>query len=216
MAAYTAAQIRRAEEPLLAAGVPLMQRAADALAAEIVRLLPPRGRVLLLVGGGNNGGDALYAGQRLLRLGHDVLVVRTSSHAHEEGLEAARGAGAVFVDPDGVAEAAAGADVIVDGILGTGTSVDPALRGRARDVVAAVREARPSGRVVAVDLPSGVDPDSGAAPDGLVLPASVTVTFGGMKRGLLREPAKRLAGRVVVADIGLGETLRALADDASA
>ncbi len=74
MKAYSAAQIRAAEEPLLAAGVPLMERAAAALAREIWLLLPADrpGRVLLLIGSGNNGGDALFAGAELAAAGTAV------------------------------------------------------------------------------------------------------------------------------------------------
>jgi NAD(P)H-hydrate epimerase len=100
--------------------------------------------------------------------------------------------------------------VIVDGILGTGTSRSPSLRGAARDIVAAIIPVLDSPhrpRVVAVDIPSGVGPDDGAVPDPTVLPADVTVTFGAVKAGLLLEPGARYAGRVVLVDLGLGPHL---------
>ena len=112
---------------------------------------------------------------------------------------------------------------MVDGILGTGTSANPALRGLARDMVAGILSAidTPIGMtgltsergplVVAVDLPSGVGADDGAVPDKTVLSATLTVTFGGCKAGLLIEPASHYAGRVVVADIGLGAELERIA-----
>jgi len=65
--------------------------------------------------------------------------------------------------------------------------------------------------VVAVDLPSGIGVDDGTVPDPTVLPANLTVTFGGCKAGLLREPAANLSGRIVVADIGLGDELERIA-----
>ncbi|MDQ4138281.1 MAG: NAD(P)H-hydrate epimerase [Actinomycetota bacterium] len=216
---YSAEQVRSAEAPLLAAGEPLMRRAAAGLAAELRRVLegrPVRGdrsshrRLLMLVGPGNNGGDALFAGAELAGEGIAVDVIPTSSKMHEEGLAAAVEAGARIhpdADPDTAARMASGADVVVDGILGTGTSVDsPALRGRARELVAAVlpvldRPLRPD--VVAVDLPSGVSPDDGAVPDPVVLPADVTVTFGAVKAGLLLQPARRLVGELRLIDIGL-------------
>ncbi|HSP53037.1 MAG TPA: NAD(P)H-hydrate epimerase, partial [Cryobacterium sp.] len=110
--------------------------------------------------------------------------------------------------------AARASAVILDGILGTGTSAGPALRGRAREVVAAllpVLHGDAAPRVVAVDLPSGTGVDDGAVPDPTVLPADLTVTFGGCKPGLLREPAASLAGRIVVADIGIGAELERIA-----
>lgn len=105
---------------------------------------------------------------------------------------------------------AAGADVIVDGILGTGTSADPALRGAARDLVAAILALGRHGTVVAVDLPSGIHPDDGSVPDPVVLAAELTVTFGGCKAGLLREPGRSRAGEVRLVDIGIGAELAAM------
>lgn len=214
--AYTAAQIREAERPLLEAGVPLMQRAAAALAEQVGQILRERssssdsGRVLLIVGSGNNGGDALYAGADLAGRGDDVDIVRTSERVHDAGFQAALEAGAGTVDPAAVdAERVAEYDAIVDAIIGTGTR-SAALRGVARELVerilpALASEQRP--RVVACDLPSGIDPDTGEVPDEAVLPADVTVTFGAAKTGLLRDPASRLVGKLVVADIGLRSEL---------
>ena len=219
MEAYTAAEVRAAEEPLLAAGVPLMQRAAAALAREIRLLLPAdrTGRVVILAGPGNNGGDALFAGAELAAAGTEVTVVPTSDRLHEAGSVAATNAGARMLSAesptDAVASVAHDADVLVDGILGTGTSASPALRGRARDLVAAVLPVLAGEHppvVVAVDLPSGVHPDDGSVPDPTVLPADVTVTFGACKTGLLVAPAVDYAGRIVVIDIGLGPELERL------
>lgn len=203
---YTAAQVRAAEQPLLDAGVPLMRRAAEALAAEL-RDLAPR-RVLVLVGSGDNGGDALYAAAELAAEGVRVDLVATGPRFHAEGAAAAEDAGAHWADPSEVGTLAASADVVVDGILGTGSS--PGLRGDARHVVVEVLpalEATPRPRVVAVDLPSGIGPDDGSVPDPVVLPADLTVTFGAEKAGLLREPGSRYAGRVVLVDLGLGPYL---------
>ena len=219
MQTYTAAQIRAAEEPLLAAGVPLMARAAAALAREI-RLLIPTDRaahILLLIGAGNNGGDALFAGAELAALGNTVTLLPTSDRTHDAGRAAALEAGARMLSADTSTDAAASvareSDVIVDGVLGTGTSASPALRGRARDLVAAIRPVLTGEHppiVVAVDLPSGVHPDDGSVPDPTVLPADVTVTFGACKTGLLLEPAVEYVGRLVVVDIGLGPELERL------
>lgn len=208
---YSAQQMRDAEAPHLAAGEPLMQRAAAGLADEVRHALPVGGgRVLLLVGTGNNGADALYAGAELAAGGADVAIVTTGPRVHEDGLASALAAGAHVAPLGETASLAAGADVVVDGILGTGTSANPALRGDARTVVEAVRGVTPRPFVVAVDIPSGINPDDGSVPDPLVLAADVTVTFGGHKAGLLLPPAAGLAGRVRVIDIGLGPDLDAL------
>lgn len=233
--AWTAAQVREAERPHLDAGEPLMQRAADGLATvvrEVLRASSVRrggrpARVLLLVGSGNNGADALFAGESLARelvpTGGAVTVVPAGSRVHEEALAAALEAGAVVDDveswfgPAGVSERLAGYDVVLDGLVGTG-SRGPGLRGDALRVVQAMLGAR-AGRgaggaspvVVAVDVPSGIGVDDGTVPDPLaVLAADVTVTFGGYKVGLLVAPASRLAGRLVLVDIGIGAELARL------
>jgi NAD(P)H-hydrate epimerase len=220
---YSAEQVRRAEAPHLAADEPLMRDAAAALAAVLRTVDVPardgigsRGRIiLLLVGAGNNGGDALFAGAELAAEGANVVVVCTGPRAHEEGLAAAVRAGARLAEavPERVTALAQDADLIVDGILGTGTSAHPALRGTARDLVAAilpVLNGVPRPTVVAVDIPSGIHPDDGTVPDAIVLPADVTVTFGGIKAGLLLAPASGLAGDVRLVDIGLRPELAAM------
>lgn len=213
-AGWTAAQVREAEQPLLAAGEPLMQRAAAGLAAEVEHVLTDRGAspgsVLVLAGSGNNGGDALFAAATLADHGSRVTIVPLGSRLHEEGLAAAVTAGALqarSVDPVAVAGLVRDADVVVDGILGTGAAASPALRSPAREVVAAVLAADSRPAVVAVDLPSGLSPDDGRVFEPL-LPADVTVTFGAVKAGLLLEPGASAAGRVVLVDLGLGPHLR--------
>jgi len=212
---YSAQQIRDAEAPLLAAGEPLMQRAAAGLAREIGRVAGsvPHARILVLVGSGNNGGDALFASAVLAEGGCDVLIVPVGSRIHEDGLAAAEAAGARSADARSahdVAELAATSVVIVDAILGTGSAADPALRGLARGIVAElvpIVTAERGTRVVAVDIPSGINPDDGSVPDAAVLPADVTVTFGAHKAGLLLPPAASLAGDIRLIDIGLGAEL---------
>ncbi len=220
---YTAAQVRAAEAPLLASGAPLMRRAAAALATVIgeeLRQFATPTRVLVLAGGGDNGGDALFAAAELIersvrepaadaaRPSVDVFLAGT--RVHEAGLAAATAAGVQDVDAAEAQETDYG--LVVDGVLGTGTTGEPTLRGTVRGVVTALlpRVRAHTARVVAVDLPSGLHPDDGTSGDGLVLPADVTVTFGGVKAGLVRAAGPSLAGRVVLVDIGLGERLAAV------
>jgi ADP-dependent NAD(P)H-hydrate dehydratase / NAD(P)H-hydrate epimerase len=215
--AYDARSVRAAEEPLLARGEPLMERAAFALAEVVARELRARrgsvagGRVVVLAGAGNNGGDALLAGARLAGRGVAVTVVRAADAVHEAGLGAVLSAGGRSLgDPGGpwdqvLVGAVAGADVVLDGILGNGAS--GGLREPARSLVTEVARAVASADgggpvVVAVDLPSGIGVDDGTVP-GPVLRADVTVSFGALKSGLLLPPAADLAGRVEVVDLGL-------------
>jgi len=195
--AYRAADIRAAEQPLLDAGAPLMARAAAGLARELRAFDGP---LLVLAGAGNNGGDALFAAAELAAEGRAVRVLVLADRVHEEGLAAAIAAGATRHEVSEAVALARGA-IVVDGILGTGSAGRPALRGTARAVVEALRPLAPT--TIAVDLPSGLDADTGAVPDPAVLRAAVTVTFGAMKAGLRREPGASYAGRVVVIDIGL-------------
>ncbi|MEU9862652.1 NAD(P)H-hydrate dehydratase [Streptomyces sp. NPDC047971] len=204
--AYRVETVRAAEAELMAK-LPedaLMRRAAAGLAAACFSLLG-RGhvygaRVVLLVGSGDNGGDALYAGARLARRGAGVTAVLLGARAHERGLAALSAAGGrVAEDPY---EALAAADLVIDGITGIGG------RGGLRpDAVPVARAARGSDAVVvAVDLPSGVDADSGTVA-GEALRADATVTFGTYKPGLLIDPAREYAGALRLVDIGLGEYL---------
>ena len=183
----------------------LMQRAAAGLAAQCTALL---GRVYgapvaLLVGAGNNGGDALYAGARLAARGAAVTAVLLApERTHAGGLAALRAAGgrAVPAEEGGAPAAVRAARLVLDGIVGIGGS------GGLRPAAAALVDAVDGATVVAVDLPSGVDADTGAAP-GPAVRADVTVTFGALKPGLLVGAGVEHAGDVRLVDIGLGPHL---------
>ncbi|GAA3128443.1 NAD(P)H-hydrate dehydratase [Nonomuraea salmonea] len=175
--AYTADQIRQAEQALMAR-LPdgtLMQRAAAGLAAVCADLLGRvyGSRVVLLTGSGDNGGDALYAGQRLARRGARVGVVAAGSKTHEAGLRALLDAGGRVVDRSAIDEA----DLIIDGLVGIGVS--GALREPYAELAQQAAAAR--GQVVAVDVPSGVDASTGRV-EGAAVRARVTVTMGGRTR----------------------------------
>jgi ADP-dependent NAD(P)H-hydrate dehydratase / NAD(P)H-hydrate epimerase len=200
---YRVEDIRTAEATLMAtlpAGA-LMQRAAHALAIECAALLPKvyGARVVLLVGGGNNGGDALFAGAELAARGARVTALLLDpEHAHADGLLALDRAGGRTAGAD--AATVAGADLVVDGIVGIGGR--GGLRGAAIELAAAARDVL----TVAVDVPSGVDADTGWAGDD-VIAADVTVTFGALKAGLVVGPGAELVGEVRLVDIGLAPLL---------
>ena len=205
--AYTVAQTRELEEAAFAVvgDEVLMQRAAHGLSVSAADLLArTRGtvygaRVVILVGPGNNGGDALYAGQRLARRGCAVTAVRGLGRPHQAGLAALLGAGGRLVDGAAFDDHdLAGVDLVVDGVLGIGGR--PGLPDDLAALVAAV-DAR-SIPIIAVDLPSGVETDTGQAPTGSVR-ATRTVTFGTYKPCQLIEPAMTRAGEIQLVEIGL-------------
>ncbi|MFE2040087.1 NAD(P)H-hydrate dehydratase [Streptomyces sp. NPDC059477] len=205
--AYSVETVRAAERELMAR-VPegaLMQRAAAGLAAACADLLGRvyGSRVVLLVGSGDNGGDALYAGARLARRGAGVTAVLLSpARAHAGGLAALRRAGGRVTGVPGAEALIERADLVVDGIVGIGGS--GGLRSEAVPLAQAADRSRAA--VVAVDLPSGVDADTGEV-RGAAVRADLTVTFGTHKPGLLIDPAREYAGAVRLVDIGLGGVL---------
>ncbi|MFE9608494.1 NAD(P)H-hydrate dehydratase [Streptomyces sp. NPDC006012] len=207
--AYSVETVRAAERDLMAR-LPegaLMQRAAAGLAAACAELLGRvyGSRVVLLVGSGDNGGDALYAGARLARRGAGVTAVLLApDRTHHGGLAAVRRAGGSVAAPGAAEAAVERADLVVDGIVGIGG------RGGLRPAAAALAAVAERSRaaVVAVDLPSGVEADTGQVL-GAAVRADLTVTFGTHKPALLIDPAREHAGVVRLVDIGLGPRLPA-------
>ncbi|MFE9495382.1 NAD(P)H-hydrate dehydratase [Streptomyces collinus] len=201
--AYSVETVRAAERALMAR-LPegaLMQRAAAGLAAACADLLGRvyGSRVVLLVGSGDNGGDALYAGARLARRGAGVTAVLLApGRTHSGGLAALRRAGGSVAAPGDEARLIDRADLVLDGIVGIGGK--GGLRPDAEAVAAVVERSRAA--VVAVDLPSGVEADTGEV-RGAAIRADLTVTFGTHKPGLLVDPAREYAGSVRLVDIGL-------------
>ncbi|GGK55353.1 bifunctional NAD(P)H-hydrate repair enzyme [Planomonospora parontospora subsp. parontospora] len=206
--AYTSDQIRAAEAALMAT-LPegtLMERAAAGLAVVCARTLGGTAgrvygtRVVLLVGGGDNGGDALYAGARLAARGARVDAVLAGSRVHSAGLAALRRAGGRVLDGrfERVRALADAADLVVDGLVGIGGT------GALREPYATLARitAGAACPVVAVDVPSGVDADDGRV-EGEAVRADVTVAFGALKAGLLVDPGAGYAGRLEPVGIGL-------------
>ncbi|MGA8846299.1 MAG: NAD(P)H-hydrate epimerase, partial [Nocardioides sp.] len=197
--AHTVEQVRAAESGLLAQ-LPedaLMQRAAHGLAHAVLDLLRTAygRRVLLLVGSGDNGGDALYAGAVLARRGVQVSAWLLSGRAHERGLDALRNAGGRVVDGPPQQRP----DLVLDGIVGIGGR--PGLQPAARDALRVVAGVP----IVSVDLPSGVEADTGETTGraGDHVEARLTVTFGTHKVAHLVDPASAACGAVHLIDLDL-------------
>jgi hydroxyethylthiazole kinase-like uncharacterized protein yjeF len=196
---YSVAAIRAAEERYLSTLPPgtLMRRAANGLARRCALTLGKvyGSRVLLLVGSGDNGGDTLLAGALLAERGAQVSAMLTG-RAHEQGMAAFRAAGGRVVPafPKRV-------DLIVDGLVGIGA------RGPLREDAAALIRQLPSAKVIAVDVPSGVDVDTGEVP-GAALHADITVAFGALKPAHVTGDAVAYCGQIELVDIGLGPWLQ--------
>ena len=208
----TTEEMGRADRLAVAAGVPslvLMENAGRAVADEVLRMVPPPARIAVLCGPGNNGGDGFVAGRLLMLRGYSVRLALLSARAGLAGdaaVMAGRWTGPV--EPwRAVPELLAGADLIVDAMFGAGLTRP--LDGEAATAAALVNASvKP---VLAVDVPSGLDGNSGA-PAGTMIKAMRTVTFFRRKPGHLLMPGRAGCGDVIVADIGIpGHVIQAIA-----
>ncbi|CAN7315112.1 NAD(P)H-hydrate dehydratase [Pseudoduganella sp. LjRoot289] len=208
---YTVAEIRLIEHTAaqrLPAGA-LMQRAGQAGANAALDLLPfstARARVLVLAGPGNNGGDALEAAAHLAYAGAQVTILHIESSAEPSperahALQRARGSAAKFAEINLEAIATSEWNLLVDGLFGIG--LKRPIEGQLRELVDTVN-ALPCSRL-ALDVPSGLDADTGAivGPDGAAVRATHTVTFIGDKPGLYTCEGRDHAGVVQVSKLDL-------------
>lgn len=205
-------QMRAVEQAAVDRGVSLdeLQRnAASSVADHLERVLAGKdGPLLFLAGRGNNGRDALIAAAIMMDRGRDVAAYLAPGVGSEDVLRRLLAGGArVHLEIDSrdralLGEWVEGSSAVVDGLLGIG------IKGEVREPVAGIISAvaaacaRFSVPVVAVDLPSGIDADTGGIA-GVALPADYTVSLGCVKAGLLKFPAAGYAGRLLPAGIGL-------------
>ena len=226
MKVVTAAEMRQIDQDTIEGigipGIVLMETAGSAIVRAIERHYPTCQRIGIFAGKGNNGGDGIVIARQLAHVGRDVhlfLVSPSDSFTGEAetNLQIAKRLTASFglqAVPKGglrieeiLTEAALESDpslndlmsceLLVDAIFGTG------LRGTVRDPIAAIINAinRLPTPVLSVDLPSGLDADTGH-PLGTCIQADRTVTIGLPKRGLLMHPGAELTGKLEIADIG--------------
>ena len=202
----TPAEMGEADRTAVALGAPgieLMERAGLAVAEEAMRLTPSRGRIVVVCGPGGNGGDGFVAGRVLAARGYSVelgLFGQRDALRGDPALAASRYEGpaspAADLDPQN-------ADCVIDGLFGAGLARD--LDGEAKAIVERMNAfARQGGRVVAVDVPSGVDGESGKV-RGAAVEASATVTFFRLKPGHVMQPGRSLCGTIRLVDIGIPE-----------
>jgi len=209
ISAYAVSSVRAAEAAAMV-GLgegELMSRAASGLAAVAsARLGSPGGRrVVALVGAGNNGGDALYAAALLAGDGAAVVVVGLAESMHPGGLAAARAAGATVLNTVGVAAdplrdvalTLNRAELVIDGIVGIG-----GRGGLSPEIDTLLQEVSDTAYVLAVDLPSGADPNGEGAVQRCVF-ADETVTFMVAKPVHLLPATEAAVGRLTVVDIGV-------------
>lgn len=196
-AAQAAEADRAAHDRFDVPGRVLMESAGRA-AALILQRLYPRGRIVGVAGSGHNGADLLVMLRALHTWGRDVALIAVGSSPPDATL--LHGTRLDIIAADNAGEALSHADVIVDGMLGTGAQGPP--RGRMVDWIRRINDlATP---VLALDLPTGVDATTGSAADNTVR-ADATVTFGWPKLGLLLHPAREHCGRVIAVEIGFPE-----------
>jgi hydroxyethylthiazole kinase-like uncharacterized protein yjeF len=215
----TTDEMRQIEHGAVEQGVAmdmLMENAGLAFAQQVTaRLGSAVGQqILFLIGPGNNGGDGLVAARHLNDWGASVHVYLCSQRNNNDvnyDIVTERGIPITMASGDkhlaDLDSALYSSDVVIDALFGTG-KLRPleGLIGEILTRVQAVKEARPGLKVIAIDLPSGLDADSGAT-DPSCIAADLTVTLGYPKVGLYSFPGKELVGDLVVADIGIPENL---------
>lgn len=225
MRVVTAEQMRAADAAAVAriGDVALMRAAGAAIAGVIARIVPRARTIVAFAGTGNNGGDAFAAFADLPQTVRRIVYVDEPSRRSAGRADAERRAGerGVVTRPfphtaAAVGAALAGADLVLDALLGVGARGEPAERFHA--VIDAL--ARDPTRVLAIDVPSGVDATTGAVARSCVR-ANATVTLGAPKLGLFLDPARAYAGRIYARAIGLtgdveradGDAYRTMTDD---
>ena len=219
MKILTTAQMRQVEQDCVNISLPasvLMENAGKAVAEEVRRILGAidRQRIVILVGPGNNGGDGLVAARYLHDWGAGVsLYLLAQRPFGDPNFELVRERGITCVEAardenmDGLDDWLSSTNVVIDALFGTGKR--RSLAGIFVPVlnrVSQARERRPALRIIALDLPSGFNADSGAV-DSACLYADNTITLGFPKPGLFNLPGADRAGRITVVDIGIPPSL---------
>jgi NAD(P)H-hydrate epimerase len=224
MRLVTVAEMQAAEQGCGVAVEQLMENAGLAVAQEAWLLLGELAdrRILVLCGPGNNGGDGLVAARHLKDWGADVAVALLKSRPDDANLAqlAEREVPTIVFEEEGrekeeggdgfgrLEEALAGSELVIDALLGTGRARP--IEGPLAEVMIRLRAARDRRlppRLIAVDLPTGLDADTGAV-DPLTVAADHTATFQWSKIGLHVLPGSQYVGRVEVVDIGIPDAGR--------
>ena len=218
MKILTTAQMHKVEQDCAKVGVPisvLMENAGKAVAEEVRRILGniDQQRILVMIGPGNNGGDGLVTARHLHDWGAKVSVCLFSQRSTgDPNLEQVRKRRITVIDvtDEGVGrfgELLPSAEVVIDALFGTGKIRSiRSLFLQALDSVSRAKKKQPGLRIIALDLPSGLDADTGEV-DSACLYADDTITLGFPKPGLFISPGAERVGKVTVVDIGIPEYL---------
>jgi NAD(P)H-hydrate epimerase len=217
----SAAEMRALDESTISGGVPsltLMERAGAAVVREVTRIASSKEKIVVLCGPGNNGGDGLVTARLLKESGYQVTAIVASSSKYSGDFseqlrlfpgaygfpEAPAGASGEALTEDKVRALVRESRVMVDALLGTGQKSAP--RGPIGRLIELASEARQDRCiVVAVDLPTGIDADTGVVFTPHVH-ADVTVCIELLKRGMVQFPARTVCGTIVVSGIGIGRS----------
>lgn len=219
----SAAEMTRMDQATITAGtssLELMERAGRSIAKILLQKYPSSSSFLILCGSGNNGGDGLVIARHLWEAGTKVSVIIASSSVYSldfkhnfDKINAIIDSGDLRSFPDAVPalkispitvadsiELIKSSGIIVDALLGTGVTNRP--RGSVLEILKILPEVVNLPKVVAVDIPTGVNPDNGQVYP-LALRADHTITIQYIKRGLVQHPAKQYCGQIEVIDIGI-------------
>jgi NAD(P)H-hydrate epimerase len=207
---YTAAQVRELDRSAIEghgiAGRDLMERAGTATFNAIRKQFPDCRRWLIVCGSGNNGGDGYIIARLAREEGLDcrVAALKAPESLHGDAASAAQG----WLESGGTVESGPprsvdGSDLLVDALLGTG--LDRAAEGDYADAIASLNSC--GSITVAVDIPSGLNSDTGCALGGLAVRADMTVTFIGRKRGLFTADGPDYAGLLVYHSLDVPESV---------
>lgn len=218
MAAWDAASINEFHIPEML----LMENASREAFHVLKGLLEPQRRILVLVGGGNNGGDGVAVARHLLNAGHTVLVCHTKpletlSPTVQTHVTMAAKAGVPFIPlalgdrrlitPPERRKIAQSPHIVIDALLGTGFTAP--VREKEREIIRFINQFSESASVIALDIPSGLDGLTGA-PKPEAVRAKHTITFEAAKPGLVFPHAAEYTGMLHVRPIGIPEAVRKL------
>ena len=196
-------------------GIPsiiLMENAGRAAANEAIKLIRKKiAKITVICGKGNNGGDGFVMSRHLHNQGHMVSAIylghikdrKSRSAATDTNINIVRKLGIrIYPLNKNISRLLKSADIIIDAIFGIGLTRE--VQGPIKELIAQINSLKKP--VLAVDIPSGLDTDTGN-PLGIAIKAKLTVTFGYPKKGFRNNESGKYTGRIKVADISLPHSI---------